>query len=291
MNENTEKKTIKKTVNLNAITWILSFELENDLFSLTINKDNTNQIYIIKQEYKALNNNQNKTKFNQILNEARFTIEEENYTINLKILAQLDEFKIILHQIIPENLKIIINNLQNKINQNKNFTNSQSLSFQKNNEYIKSFKIESVINIQIKNKIISLGINIGASKTVYSILSEENENFIPNVLLMNSSKRIIPSIICYTKNHRLFGDNSKSSLKQNLNTSYNNLSRIIGFDNSDEYKEELKYMFRSKDKFECYNEKGEIKEIESEYIIADYLSLINEYIILKKKNMNMIQLV
>ena len=97
-------------------------------------------------------------------------------------------------------------------------------------------KKESII--YSKKKEISLGINIGALKTVYSTFSKINDKHITNVLLMNNSSRIIPSIICYTKDHRLFGENSISFLKQNLNTSYNNLSRLIGFDNSNKYEEE-----------------------------------------------------
>ncbi len=46
--------------------------------------------------------------------------------------------------------------------------------------------------------------NIGGLKTVYCKIYVK---FISNALLMNNSSRIIPSIICYTKNHRLFGDN------------------------------------------------------------------------------------
>ena len=66
----------------------------------------------------------------------------------------------------------------------------------------------------LENSDISLGINIGSLKTVYSIFSNDNENnFSTKVLLMNNSSRIIPSIICYTKTHRLFGENSLSSLK------------------------------------------------------------------------------
>ena len=72
-------------------------------------------------------------------------------------------------------------------------------------------------NIKIQEDNRSLGINIGASKTVYSIFSKINDKYVSNVLLMNNTSRIIPSIICYTKDHRLFGDNSISSLKQNLN--------------------------------------------------------------------------
>jgi hypothetical protein len=69
---------------------------------------------------------------------------------------------------------------------------------------------------------------------------------------MNGNSRIIPSKICYS-NHRLFGDNSKNFIKLNLNTSYNNLSRIIGFDNSNIYKEEFKYMYNSKKNIENIN--------------------------------------
>ena len=152
------------------------------------------------------------------------------------------------------------------------------------NEHIKKESLNSEnTDLSIKNKStlikddnIILGINIGALKTVYSIFSKINGKYIPKVLLMNNSSRIIPSIICYTKTHRLFGENSLSSLKQNLNTSYNNLSRIFGFDKNIKYYEnEIKYQFNNNIKlFRFANNKEEIK---SEYIIGDYLSLINEY--------------
>ena len=119
-----------------------------------------------------------------------------------------------------------------------------------------------------------LGINIGALKTVYSLFSEINGKYISNVLLMNNSSRIIPSIICYTKENRIIGENAKSYLKQNLSTSYNNLSRII----DTEIKEEEKKFFFSDDfKFNCYNKKKEKEEIKEIYVIADYLSIINNY--------------
>ena len=122
---------------------------------------------------------------------------------------------------------------------------------------------------------IFLGINIGAFKTVYSTFSlNENKKYIYQVLLMNESSRIIPSIICYS-NHRDFGENSKSFLKQNLNTSFNNISRLIGFDNSNN--EELKYMYNKEGNME------KIKEIGNKNIIADFLSLINEYYFGKQK--------
>ena len=90
---------------------------------------------------------------------------------------------------------------------------------------------------------INLGINIGALKTVYSLFSKINAKYVTHVLLMNNSSRFYPSLICYTNSHRLFDENSLSSLKQNLLTFYNNLSRLIRFDYSKKYEEEIKYAF------------------------------------------------
>jgi molecular chaperone DnaK (HSP70) len=135
---------------------------------------------------------------------------------------------------------------------------------------------------------INLGINIGALKTVYSLFSKINGKFVTHVLLMNNSSRCIPSLMCYTNSHRLFGDNSLSSLKQNLSTSYNNLSRLIGFDYSEKYEEEIKYTFQDFDnindyKFNIYLD-NKIKNINnSDFIISDFLYLINEYFFEKEK--------
>ena len=91
---------------------------------------------------------------------------------------------------------------------------------------------------------------------------------------MNNSSRIIPSIICYTTENRLIGENAKSYLKQNLSTSYNNLSRII---DTEIKEEEKKYFFSDDFKFNCYNKKKEKEKIKEIYVIADYLSIINNY--------------
>ena len=124
----------------------------------------------------------------------------------------------------------------------------------------------SLINNRKNEEVKSLGINIGSSKTVCSICMKKNQKFVSEVLLMNGYSRTIPSIICYTKTHRLFGEYSKSALKQNLDTSYNNLSRIIGYDkNLSAFKYENSLNFNT------------LKNIKSEFIIADFLSLINDY--------------
>ena len=59
-------------------------------------------------------------------------------------------------------------------------------------------------------KNLSLRINIGGSKIVYSSFTIENGNFTTKVLLMNGTSRIIRLIICYSKIHNLFDKNIKS---------------------------------------------------------------------------------
>ncbi len=141
----------------------------------------------------------------------------------------------------------------------------------------------------MENKIISLGINFSSLKTVYSISHKIDRQFITKVLLMNNESRVIPSLICYTSNHRLIGDNCKTSIGQNLNTSYNSFSRFLNFDkNNRNFDKEFNFMYlEEKEKnnfnFKCYNEKGEIINITSNFIIADYLSMINEYFFEKEE--------
>ena len=193
------------------------------------------------------------------------------------------------------------NNIKdNKVKENKEEKKKEDKEEKKEEKKKEEGKVENKIKIENeneinkneikinKNEIISLGINIGASKTVYSIFSKVNGQFISHVLLMNNSSRTIPSILCYKKTHRLFGENSQNSLKQNLDTSHINLSRIIGFKNDIEiYKEEPKYQFSKNNnmedhKFSLKNPEGS-KEIGSDIILSDFISLINEYYFTKEK--------
>ncbi len=171
--------------------------------------------------------------------------------------------------------------------------NIDNISFDKKNNEKNKDKMknneENKKNLEDINseKIISLGINIGALKTVYSIFSEINGKHVSNVLLMNNSSRSIPSIMCYTKDNRLFGEKSATFLKQNLDTSYNNLSRLICYDSSLAfYKEECRYSLKkSSENYNFYflNKENEKKEITSDKIISDYLNLINDYFFNKEK--------
>ena len=152
--------------------------------------------------------------------------------------------------------------------------------------YLNFFKYENPNKINIGKKKdyipISIGINIGASKTLYSFYKVENGKLVSHVLLINeNSSRSIPSIVCYTKSHRLFGNNTLTSLKQNLEYSYRNLGRLIDFQNNDFYKKELNYGFLLNQdinnyKFKSQGPNGEY-EVKSQDLIADYLYLINDY--------------
>ena len=141
-------------------------------------------------------------------------------------------------------------------------------------------KTKENIDLPKKSYNQTIGINIGALNTVYSIFSNITGKYITNVLLLNNTSRTIKSLICYTSENRLYGENANAYIKKNLSTSYNNLSRIIGLTISELNKKklELEYMFTNNFKFNWFINNKKIEEkSESCYIIADYLSLINEY--------------
>jgi len=226
------------------------------------NNNDNNNINKIENEEKQIQNKDSKTK-----------IEEKKEKENKEIESKIDEN-----------------------NQNIQIENTYQSTDDINSLRLCSPKIDSDLrNSTNKNKLaddetISLGINIGALNTIFSLFFKKDNKYISHVLLMNNSSRIIPSIICYTKDHRLFGENSITSLKQNLNTSYNNLSRLIGYDNKIEiYKDEILYGFEGIKKLNSkssYYQNSEEKEeeIKSENIISDFLSLIKKYYIVTENN-------
>ncbi len=130
-------------------------------------------------------------------------------------------------------------------------------------------------------KKIFLGIKIGTLNTVYSLCYSLNGKFIIEVLLSDVASRTIPSQICYSDTNRLYGETSNSKMKKFYNSSYLDISRLIGFflnAKDSIYQKEFKYIEsetfdHSTNKFKTYNN----DYCDSSIIIADYLSLINKY--------------
>ena len=135
---------------------------------------------------------------------------------------------------------------------------------------------------------ISLGIDMGAMNTVYSISGKKDNKFTTEVLLSDVAVRTFPSQICYSDTNRLYGETSNSKIKKFADTSYLDLSRLIGFFSSTHslYNKEFEYLNPN-----CYkveNNKVLFKIYQNDFcdssiIIADFLSLINKYLFEEQK--------
>ena len=146
--------------------------------------------------------------------------------------------------------------------------------------------------------LISIGINIGAQNTIYSCFSKvNNKNFITQVLLSDVASRVIPSILVYTDDHRLYGETAKASMKRFFESTYINLSRLIGFNPECEFylkefeeqkgKKYLKYSYlgtplkndskKLNGKFKGYVNKPRDEEVSADIILSDFLSLLHDF--------------
>ena len=171
--------------------------------------------------------------------------------------------------------------------------------------------------------LISIGINIGAQNTIYSSFSKVNtKSFISQVLLSDVASRVIPSILVYTDDHRLYGETAKASMKRFFDSTYINLSRLIGFNpecefylrefGEDKDKKYPKYSYLGRPlknhskkltgKFQGYvdkpitkgknqqnhadegNEKN-YEEVSADIILSDFLSLLHDFYF-KQQNLN-----
>ena len=214
------------------------------------NMNNENNIEKDKNNKKTNNNNENEND-----------IKKENK--NSKIEEKIENEN--------ENKIEIKNNEIKKIPIEKIYKSMDNLNTSRLNIPNIDSDLRNIPNKNIyKDEIISLGINIEALNTIFSQFLRKDNKYISNVLLMNNSSRIIPSIICYTKDHRLFGENSITSLKQYLNTSYNNLSRLIGYnENIKLYKDEKLYGFEGIKKLNLKSSYYQNSEEEKEEIKSD----------------------
>ena len=134
---------------------------------------------------------------------------------------------------------------------------------------------------------INLGINIGSNRTVYSICGyNQNGNFLTKTLLNDASKRETPSLLVFTNKERKAGSTAVNDFKANAESSFINISRLIGLNNLPNIEEELKYSYVKYDiKTEKDNNKRvvfkfkfeeEFIQAESNEIIAAYIQKINK---------------
>ena len=204
--------------------------------------------------------------------------EEDKSKKVLKIQAIYRGFIIRKEKIIPP---IIVDNDQN-LNKDGIIGHEDVISI--NNEDWEQPKLSD------PEGVISLGINIGAQTTICAKCSNDPKNPINIFTLSDTGARVVTSIICYTKTHRLFGENSIASLKQNIDTSYHNLSRLIGFKNDIEiYAKEKNYcMNHSINKDDLFlfkvDEKNKLIGVKSDIIIASFIYLLNRDIFFKQKS-------
>ena len=179
---------------------------------------------------------------------------------------------------------------QKKIENEKYKNNQENVKDNNELKIIKIKKIEQKDLEKEKKKNIKsmsdegefIGINIGSFKTVYSLFSNINKNYFKKVFESDNFKRNFSSKICYTDSRRLFGFSSSPYIKKFLNSSYNNLSRLIGFDNCEIYNKELPFMINPVESFEQvffnFPKKNEKEKLTDVNILIDYLILINDFL-------------
>ena len=131
-----------------------------------------------------------------------------------------------------------------------------------------------------------IGVNIGSLNSSIALgkIQLSQLSFKTELLLSDTSLRTCPSIITFTQSHRLFGDQASLIVKKNLNSSFQNINRLVGFDMNipfsqeeynnylymgGEYKQDLK-------KFSCGGDEYLLPE---EIVISFIHLLYNSYIL------------
>ena len=210
--------------------------------------------------------------------------KEENEFLEHRTKEEKKKIKIIVIQKNDikekeQNKKEGANNLKNNKEENK----KEEENITKNNKETKKEEENNFKNnIEKKEEVEGefLGISLGSYKTVYSVFSNFNKYY-KKKILEDDGKNIILSKISYISSHRIYGFQSEPYLIKNQKSSYNNLGRLIGFNNSNFYEKEKKFMLYTNDsinnfKFKIQQGKDKYINIDYKSIICDYLSMLNE---------------
>ena len=132
----------------------------------------------------------------------------------------------------------------------------------------------------------NLGINIGSNRTVYSICGyNKNGTFLTKTLLNDASKRETPSLLVFTQKERKAGSTAIPDYKTKAESSFINISRLIGLNYLPNIEDELKYNYvksdiinegnKKKVRFKFKFEENFYQE-ESNEIVASYIQKINK---------------
>jgi molecular chaperone DnaK (HSP70) len=89
-----------------------------------------------------------------------------------------------------------------------------------------------------------IGLSIGAMNTSVAF-SEVNQNgkLISDIILSETSSRIIPSTLAYSKSHRMIGDHAMLTIRKHMNSTFLYINRLIGMKFNSEFgKREISHM-------------------------------------------------
>ena len=136
-----------------------------------------------------------------------------------------------------------------------------------------------------------IGINIGSLNSTVAIGHRAGNGQVNKVelLLSETSSRICPSLLSFTDDHRIIGDQASLVLRKNIKSSFQYINRYIGFDMDTPFTQKefnsYQYVGEKYDKEQkkcCYTLKGQKYFLGPDEIVVSYLHLLyNSYILQK----------
>ena len=136
-----------------------------------------------------------------------------------------------------------------------------------------------------------IGINIGSLNSTVGIGHRGPNGQVNKVelLLSESSTRVCPSLLSFTDDHRIIGDQASLVLRKNIKSSFQYINRYIGFDMNTPFTQkefnDYQYVGEKYDKDQkkcCYTLNGQKYYLGPDEIVVSYLHLLyNSYILQK----------
>ena len=137
-----------------------------------------------------------------------------------------------------------------------------------------------------------IGVNIGSLNATISYGQQQSANRLTcNLIISDISGRETPVIITYTKSHRLIGDQAKLIIKKNMNSSFNNLCRLVGIEpNSDFTKNEIANYLLLGSPFNLQTKSFNVQldntntiQLSPDQIVLAFLSILKQELLFNKK--------